>query len=81
MLKSHPLLLAVLLTALLIASCAPAVPTATPSPILTEQPVIPVTGAAIVQTIEIQVQNNPLQINAVLRGQLPELRLYDNFRR
>lgn len=72
MLKSHPLLLAALLTALLVASCAPAIPTATPAPILTEQPVIPVTGAATVQTIEIQLQNNPLQINAVLRGQLPD---------
>ncbi len=72
MLKSRSFLLATLMTVLLVASCAPAIPTSTPAPILTEQPVIPVTGTAIVQTIEIQVQNNPLQVNAVLRGQLPD---------
>ncbi len=72
MLKSRRFLLTTLMTVLLVASCAPAIPTSTPTPILTEQPVIPVTGTAIVQTIEIRLQNNPLQVNAVLRGQLPD---------
>jgi uncharacterized protein YraI len=70
--QSRSFLLAALVTILFLAACAPAIPTLTPAPIRTEQPVIPVTGAAIVQTIEIQLQNNPLQVNAILRGQLPD---------
>ncbi len=72
MFNSRRFLFATLMTVLLVASCAPAIPASTPAPILTEQPVIPVTGTAIVQTIEIQLQNNPLHINAILRGQLPD---------
>ena len=59
------------LVMLLLVSCAPL--TATPSPILTEEPGIPVTGAALVQSMEVQVlQSQLLQVNAILRGQLPD---------
>jgi uncharacterized protein YgiM (DUF1202 family) len=55
---------------LLLASCAPLV--ATPSPVVTEEPGIPVTGVALVESVEIQVlQLQPLQLNAIVRGQLP----------
>jgi uncharacterized protein YraI len=56
---------------LLLTSCAPTL--VTPSPIVTEEPGIPVTGAALVQSVEIQVvQSQPLQVNALVRGELPD---------
>jgi uncharacterized protein YraI len=56
---------------LLLASCAPGV--ATPSPIVTEEPGIPVTGLALVQRVEIQIlDSNPIQVNAIVRGELPD---------
>ena len=71
MFKSAPILIAILIV-LLAASCAPVIPPSTPAPILTEEPVIPVTGPADVQSMEIQVlEGDPLQVNAILRGQLP----------
>jgi len=57
---------------LLMAACAPltAAP-ATPSPSVTEE--IPITGMAIVQSVEIQIlESQPLQVNAIIRGQLPD---------
>jgi uncharacterized protein YraI len=69
--KKQTLILVLMLT-LLMASCAPAT-TATPSPIFTEEPTIPVTGMAIVQSVEIQIQeNSPLQVHAIVRGELPD---------
>ena len=72
MLKPSPLLFVTLITVLLVASCAPSIATPTPAPILTEEPSIPVTGSVVVQTMEIQLLGNPLQVNAILRGQLPD---------
>jgi hypothetical protein len=66
-----------LLMLLLISSCAPvvntAVPTSAPTSVSTQQPSIPVTGVAVVQSMEIQIlEGQPLQVNAMLRGQLPD---------
>jgi hypothetical protein len=55
---------------LLAAACAPV---ALPSVPIVEQPSIPVSGMAVVQSFEIQVlETNPILVNAVLRGQLPD---------
>jgi hypothetical protein len=59
------------LFALMAAACAPIF--ATPSPVVTEEPGIPVTGVAVVQSVDIQIlESQPLQLNAILRGQLPD---------
>lgn len=73
MLRRNVLLIAVLV-ALFMASCAPALtPTPTPPPIVTEEPVIPVSGVAVVQSVEIQIlESLPVQVNAIVRGQLPD---------
>lgn len=69
MLKSRILILAAMI-AMLVAACAP-VPV--PLPVVTEVPIIPVTGVAVVQSLEIQILNaQPLQVNAIIRGQLPD---------
>jgi hypothetical protein len=61
-----PIFIVTTLLMLLLAACAPL--TATPSPIVTEEPDIPVTGVALVQSVEIQVlQSQPLQVNAIVR--------------
>src|ERR671913_166374 len=66
-----PFLIVTTLVLLLLASCAPL--SATPSPIVTEEPGIPVTSVALVQSVEIQVlQSQPFQVNAIVRGQLPD---------
>ena len=66
-----PIFIITTLLMLLLASCAPL--GATPSPIVTEEPGIPVTGVALVQSVEIQVlQSQPFQANAIVRGQLPD---------
>ena len=58
---------------LLVTSCAPQFLTPTPPPVLTEEPGIPVTGVALVQSLEVQMPGSqPLQVNAILRGQLPD---------
>ena len=66
-----------LLFSFLIAACAPlATPIAEPTPfqpIRTEEPIIPVTGVATVQSVEIQIlESVPLQVRAMIRGQLPD---------
>jgi hypothetical protein len=62
-----------LLFAIFLASCAPLAASPTPPPILTEEPGIPVTGAAVVQSVEVQIlESQPLQVNAIVRGQLPD---------
>lgn len=44
-----------------------------PPPILTEEPSIPVTGVAVVQSVEIQIlESDPTEVNAIVRGQLPD---------
>ena len=54
---------------LLVAACAPVVPAA---PIV-EQPSIPVTGMANVQSVEVQVlETQPVEVIAVIQGQLPD---------
>lgn len=69
MLKSRILILAAII-AILVAACAPV---QVPLPVVTEVPIIPVTGVAVVQSLEIQILNSqPLQVNAILRGQLPD---------
>ena len=56
---------------LLLAACAPL--TATPSPIVTEEPAVPVTGVAVVESMEVQIlESLPVQIRVILRGQLPD---------
>ena len=61
-------ILAVLVT-ILAASCAPI--TATPSPTVTEVPTV--TSVAVVKSIEILIlESFPLQVNAVIRGDLPD---------
>lgn len=75
----NKILVSIILFGLFVAACAPtttAVP-ATPTnfaPVsATEKPSIPVTGVAVVQSVEIQiVETQPLQVNAILRGQLPD---------
>ncbi len=60
---------------LLAVACMPLItaPTPTPPPILTEEPGIPVTGMALVQSVEIQLlESQPLQVNVIARGQLPD---------
>ncbi|HET9587516.1 MAG TPA: hypothetical protein VFO91_01895 [Anaerolineales bacterium] len=40
-----------------------------PPPILTEEPSIPVTGVAVVQSVEIQIlESDPTEVNAIVRG-------------
>jgi uncharacterized protein YraI len=66
-----PIFIVTMIVMLLLASCAPTL--VTPSPIVTEEPGIPITGAALVQSVEIQVvQSQPLQVNVVVRGELPD---------
>ena len=73
MLKSPIFIVATVIT-LLLAACAPTLATpapATPSPVATEG--IPVTSVAVVKSIEIQIlESMPVQVNAVLRGDLPD---------
>ena len=70
--KIQIFLLTMILT-LLATSCAPQLIPSTPPTSPTEEPGIPVTGVANVQSLEIQiVEAQPLQINAILRGQLPD---------
>jgi hypothetical protein len=69
MYKSKVFLTAVLFL-LLATACAPV---ALPSAPIVEQPVIPVSGTASVQSVEIEVlETNPILANAILRGQLPD---------
>lgn len=63
----------IMLIAVSLASCAPVAEPTIPPPIMTEEPVIPVTGVAVVQGVEIQIlESQPLQVNAIVRGQLPD---------
>jgi hypothetical protein len=58
---------------LMLAACAPLVATpAVPAPAVTEE--IPVTShAAVIQSVEIEIlESQPLQVNAIIRGQLPD---------
>jgi inhibitor of cysteine peptidase len=68
MFRSQVLVIVVLL-AILAAACAPI--TATPSPILTEDPTM--VSVATVRSIDILLlESFPLQVNAVIRGDLPD---------
>ena len=70
MLKSRFFMLTVAL-ALLVAACSPLAQTA--EPVIIEPTPLPVTSVAIVQSVEIQVlDSQPLQVNAIVRGQLPD---------
>jgi uncharacterized protein YraI len=67
------LVLFITLVATLLASCAPSTATPTPPPIPIEEPGITVTGVTVLQSVEIQiVETQPLQVNAVVRGQPPD---------
>ncbi|HET6823914.1 MAG TPA: hypothetical protein VFH34_14790 [Anaerolineales bacterium] len=64
---------------ILLASCVPTIEMpSTPPPVLTEEPGIPITvapvpGVAVVKSAEIQLlESQPLQVNAIVRGQLPD---------
>ena len=57
----------------LLAACAPAAPavTETPSPIVTEEPTLG--SVAVVESIDVLLlESFPLQVNVVIRGQLPD---------
>ena len=70
MLKSQLFILGTILM-LLLAACGPAIAPATPSPVVTEPS--PVASAAVVESIEIQIlESFPVQVNAVVRGNLPD---------
>jgi len=57
----------------LITACGPATPTTTPTPIMTEESPGPVAGMAVVQNVDIQIlESQPIQVNALIRGQLPD---------
>jgi uncharacterized protein YraI len=57
----------------LVATCAPAGVSPPPTPFVTEEPIIPVTGVAVVQSVDLQILGSqPLQVNALVRGQLPD---------
>ncbi|HEX6033348.1 MAG TPA: SH3 domain-containing protein [Anaerolineales bacterium] len=65
--------LIMILIAMFLAACMPLTATPTPPPIKTEEPGIPVTGVAVVQSVQIQIlETEPLQVNAIVRGQLPD---------
>lgn len=70
------LLVFVLLFTLLSACLPVATPPPDPTPfqpVPTQPAVIPVTGLAIVQSVEVQFpEAQPLQVNAIVRGQLPD---------
>lgn len=73
------ILVFITLCALLMAACTPATTTVVPTPTnfgpipATEKPSVPVTGVAVVQSVQIQIlETQPLQVNAILRGQLPD---------
>ena len=62
-------ILSFMLLMIVLASCAPV--RATPPPAMT--PGTPSTGVAIVQSVEIQIrESQPLQVDAIIRGQLPD---------
>lgn len=75
--KSKFLLVSMVMILLAVA-CAPVLTPASPTlpPILTEEPavpVIPITGVAVVQSLEVQIlENSPLSVNLIVRGQLPD---------
>ena len=63
----------IMIFAVLLAACAPAAPvvTATPSPIVTEEPVLG--SVAVVKSIDIRLlESFPLQVHAVISGDLPD---------
>lgn len=65
------ILIYTVILALLAASCAPQAVTPTPEPIITEEQ--PVPSNAVVESVEVQVrENSPLQVNIIVRGQLPD---------
>lgn len=67
------LFISLTILAVLITACAPTTATPMPPAIVTEAPVIPVTGVAVVQSVEVQMLGiNPVHVNAVVRGQLPD---------
>ncbi len=74
--KTRISVLLTLLT-LLMAACAPVVtvaPVPTPFlPVVTQEPAVPVVGMAVVQNVEVQIlESDPLQVNVIARGQLPD---------
>jgi len=73
MLKT-PLLFSMALLVLIASACAPITSEPTPippAPLPTNSP--PIAGVAVVQSLEVQIlENSPLQVNAIVRGQLPD---------
>lgn len=68
------LLLYMALLVLLASACAPLASEPTPippTPLPTNAP--PILGVAVVQSMDVQIlENSPLQVNAIVRGQLPD---------
>lgn len=61
----------IILLILLMAACAPLGTPLAPSPVPTEP--APVSGVAIVESLEFQIhENSPIQVNVIVRGQLPD---------
>jgi len=67
-------LVGIIILGVLITACVPAVESPVPPPIVTEEPVTPVNGMAVVQSVEIQIlESMPVQVNVIVRGQLPDV--------
>ncbi|HET9907360.1 MAG TPA: hypothetical protein VFQ23_11980, partial [Anaerolineales bacterium] len=63
--------LSLVLFLVLLSSCAPILATASPAPASTMAP--PTVSAAVAQSVEVQIlDGEPLQVNAIIRGQLPD---------
>ena len=63
--------LSLVLFLVLLSSCAPILATPSPAPASTNAP--PVVSMAVVQSVEVQIlDGEPLQANAIIRGQLPD---------
>ena len=59
--------------AILVTACGPSIASPTPPPIMTEEAPVSIAGMAVVQSVDIQIlESMPLQVNAVIRGQLPD---------
>jgi len=63
--------LSLVLFLVLLSNCAPILATPSPVPASTVAP--PTISAAVVQSVEVQIlDGEPLQVNAIIRGQLPD---------
>lgn len=70
--KPH-IFLSVTILAVLVTACGPVATSPTLLSTMTEEPLDPVAGMAVVQSVEIQIlESQPIQVNALILGQLPD---------